>query len=134
MYFEALPQSARDAVNRVLEAETLISTGRPEPYNAFVLKNSRSTAISASGRVMAGWESVCGATETVARGSTGETNRMLKELAWGWSETMFYVVFDTSVRIQKEDGTENAFHWVITMVFVRVDQEWKLVHRQNTRA
>ena len=83
MYFEALPQSAREAVNRVLEAETLISAGRPEPYNAFVLKDSRSTAISASGRVMAGWESVCGATETVARGSTGETDRSLKELACG---------------------------------------------------
>lgn len=134
MYFESLPPTSREAVNRILEAESLISVGRPEPYNAFVLREDGVSAVSASGRVMQGWESVCGATQQVTKGGVGETDRTVREIAWGWSESMFYVVFDTAVRIQKEDGTENAFHWVITMVFQWTGQAWKLVHRQNTRA
>ena len=134
MYFSSLPPDLRETVNGILEAERKISEGLSKPYNDYVASSESATSVSASGRVMAGYEAVCKATETVAQGNTSEHGRFLDEIACACGEDLAYVVFRSGVTIQKSDGTESTLCWVITLVLQRFDGQWKLIHRQNTRS
>ncbi|HHU06089.1 MAG TPA: hypothetical protein GXZ65_06390 [Clostridiales bacterium] len=131
---KALPESLQHTIDAMLEAETQISYGKPEIYNAFVSPNANTTAVSASGRVMTGADAVREATVNVSKGNIGERNRFVEKIACDYVEGMCFFVIKSGVEIDKEDGTTDNLCWVITYVLKEIDGKWMLVHRQNTRS
>jgi len=131
---KVLPESLQRTIDALLEAETQISYAKPEIYNAFVVPDSDTTAVSASGRVMKGADAVREATVNVSRGNVGEKNRFVEKIACDYVDGMCYFVIKSGVEIDKEDGTTDSLCWVITYVLKEIDGKWMLVHRQNTRA
>lgn len=121
-------------VEQVLAAERQISVGDPVPYNQFVADGETVSSVSASGRVMLGDQAVKAASEQVAKGSIGESDRFVEYLACDCSDDMFYSVVKTGVTIHRDDGSHNSLCWVITLIFKKIDGVWKLIHRQNTRS
>ena len=47
---------------------------------------------------------------------------------------MYYAVLKSGVEIDKDDGGTDSLCWIITLILQKVEGNWKLVHRHNTRA
>lgn len=134
MYFSSLPRDLQETIRGLLKAEQQISIGKSTPYNDYVALLDSATSVSASGRIMLGYGAVCQATENVAQGNTREHDRFLDEISCSCSGDLAYVLFRTGVTIEKSDGSETPFCWVVTLIFQRIHGQWKLLHRQNTRS
>ncbi len=131
---QAFSEKIAGLVDGILAGETRISYGESEPYNKLVAKTGNTTAVSASGRVSVGWQEVCGATENVSKGNIGESNRFIEYISYSQTEEMCYAVIKSGVTIEKEDHSQDSLCWIITFIFQKLNGEWILVHRHNTRA
>ena len=130
----AIPEEIRHVLEEILKAEQQISCGLSEPYNAFVATRNTASAVSASGRVMLGHQAVCDATVNVAVGNVGEHDRFIEYISCGGTGDMYYAVLKSGVEIDKDDGGTDSLCWVITLILQKVEGNWRLVHRHNTRA
>lgn len=131
---QKLPAELQDILSEALRAEQKISYGDADCYNTYVAENDYCTAVSASGRVNIGCGEVRNASVQVAKGNIGESDRFLEMISCDYTDTMFYGVVKTGVRILKEDGSDQSLCWIITLIFKKIDGKWRIVHRQNTRA
>lgn len=131
---EKLPIDLQDTIKEVFDGEVKLSYNQPEKYNSFVVDAPYATSISASSRTFVGGEAVKNASINVASDGKGERNRTIEWISAECEENMAYIVFKASVEMDSISKQEFIpFAWVITIIFRKVDGEWKIAHRQNTR-
>jgi ketosteroid isomerase-like protein len=121
-------------IDKIIAAETEISIGKPEGYNAYVAKTDSVSSVSASGRTMLGEVEVRAASVMVSKGNVGERDRFIEWISCDWSEKMAYAVFKTGVTIDKEDGSSDELCWIVTLIIKETAEGWKILHRHNTRS
>ena len=131
---EKLPQDLQEVIKEALEGEAELSYNKPDKYNSFVADVPYATSISASSRTFIGGEAVKAASVNVAKDNDGERNRELEWIAAECEGDMAYILFRSKVETHSVSRNEwVGFGWVITIVFRKIDGQWKIVHRQNTR-
>lgn len=131
---QILPQELQKLVEDAIGAEQQISYANPNVYNALIAEKDSVTAVSASGRVSVGHMDVCNASIKVSQGNVSERDRFIEYISGDYTDEMFYALFKTGVTILKESGNNDNLCWVVTLVFKKINSEWKLVHRHNTRS
>lgn len=129
-----IPSDMRAVFDAILEAEIKLSYGSCEAYNDFLLNGDNVSAVSASSRCMKGFQAVSEATVAVACNNNGERCRETELISFDATEKMAYFVFRTAAEIRDgKSGEYTRFGWIVTLILQNYNEEWKIVHRQNTR-
>jgi len=131
---EKFPKDLRETVENVMAGEVRLSYNEPDAYNSYVVDAPYATSISASSRTFIGGEAVKNASINVAKDNDGERNREIEWIAAEYEDTMAYIVFKCRVETHSVSKNEwGGLGWVVSIVFRKVNGEWKIAHRQNTR-
>ena len=131
---ENLPRDLQDTIKAVFEGEVQLSYNKPDLYNGFVADVPYATSISASSRTFVGAEAVRQASVNVAKDNDGERNREIEWISAECEGDMAYILFKCKVETHSVSKNEwVGFGWVVSIIFRKIDGEWKIVHRQNTR-
>ncbi len=128
-----VPEWIKELVEKLNQDELLISAGDAAPYNSHIAEKEESTSVSSSGIVALGPDAVKDMSEQIRMRALSAPkdqplpNRNTEYISCGISEDLFYTV----VRTDSDEG--NGMSWIITLVFSKIDGEWKLLHRQSTK-
>jgi len=112
---------------------TLIAGTDPDIYNSYVARRENASSISASGRVMLGWQEVCDATVKVFKGTARVSGRYIDIISFDQIGDAFYIVLKTGADEESIDGTVSSIDHIVSLLFEKNDDGWKLLHRHNTR-
>jgi len=122
-----IPNDLQDIIN------TLIAGTDPDIYNSYVARKENVTSVSASGRVMLGWQEVCDATVKVFKGTARVSGRYINIISFDQIGDVFYVVLKTGADEESFDGSVSSIDHIVTLLLEKSDDNWKLLHRHNTR-
>lgn len=131
---DQFPSDLMKTIEAILESEKKLSYGEAAEYNSYIANAESVTSVSASGKVFVGPKEVKGASIAVASRNLAERNRKFEWISAEFEESMAYIVFRSSLEVQ--DSKTNEFHklgWIVSMVFGKNNDAWKIIHRQNTR-